>query len=597
MSSEQERSGPPMVSAADAEALAAERAELAELAGKPLRERVSGYARRSGPGWLQSAMTLGGGSAFSSLFLGAYFGFELLWLQPLAMVFGIVMLSAMSHQTLSTQQRPFVAMRKYGIPGIAWAWAFATLLSTLIWHFPQYGLAAGMTKDMVSAATGWTPTGAGEMLFLFGVGILVLLASTAICWNYSKGHKGIRLYERALKLLVWLIIIALAVVVVRGTIAGRVPWGRVVKGFLPLSIPTTGRGVSVMMAAFGAAVGINMTFLYPYSLLARGWGREHRGLAKFDLLTGMLVPFTVASSLMVVAAGATIAPVFEDYAVADIKADGLVATIVQTIEKADPEQPVGRARLALWQSIPEAERTLLSSEPTRGALVEALNGAIRREGTFPEESLAEIALARDGADVLRIPAARRSAKQTRLLNRLATDTILTLPAAEPGAKPVALVEPCAMKMPPTKAAAMLESAGLGKVLSRFVFGLGILAMALSTITTHMLVNGFAFCEVFGLEPKGWKYKLACLTPAPGLLGVMFWPKMSGWIAVPTSAVCGLLLPIAYIAFFLMNNRSDYLGADKPRGRVALLWNLAMLVAIVASLSSSLYYIYVQYLRG
>ena len=46
------------------------------------------------PGWLQGAMTLGGGSAASSLLAGALFGYQLLWVQPLAMLLGIVMLNA-----------------------------------------------------------------------------------------------------------------------------------------------------------------------------------------------------------------------------------------------------------------------------------------------------------------------------------------------------------------------------------------------------------------------------------------------------------------------------------------------------------------------
>ena len=52
----------------------------------------------------------------------------------------------------------------------------------------------------------------------------------------------------------------------------------------------------LILSGLAAAVGINMVFLYPYSLLARGWGREHRRLARFDLYAGMLVPYTLAAS-------------------------------------------------------------------------------------------------------------------------------------------------------------------------------------------------------------------------------------------------------------------------------------------------------------
>ena len=43
-----------------------------------------------------------------------------------------------------------------------------------------------------------------------------------------------------------------------------------------------------MIAAAASAVGINMTFFMPFVLLRRKWGREHRGLAKFDLWTALL---------------------------------------------------------------------------------------------------------------------------------------------------------------------------------------------------------------------------------------------------------------------------------------------------------------------
>ena len=72
--------------------------------------------RNGGPGWLQGAMTLGGGSAITSLSIGAMFGFEFLWVQPVAMIIGCIMLFALAHQTLSTGQRPFLAMKQHLSP-------------------------------------------------------------------------------------------------------------------------------------------------------------------------------------------------------------------------------------------------------------------------------------------------------------------------------------------------------------------------------------------------------------------------------------------------------------------------------------------------
>jgi len=459
--------GLPMVARWDPEALARERAELAELSKRGFLERCRGYLARTGPGWLQSALTLGGGTAMASLYAGAYLKYSLLWVQPLAMLLGIVMFAAISHQTLSTGVRPFDAMKRFVHPVVAWAWAISTVAATLIWHFPQYALAGGMTEDMLRAATGWEPSPAASKALLAIIGLAYLALSTVITWSYGSGSRGIRLYERALKGLVWMVILAFAAVVARR--AGSIEWGEVLKGFLPISVPSDARGVSVMLAAIGAAVGINMTFLFPYTLLARGWGREHRGLSRFDLVTGMLVPYTLATSLMIITAGCTI------------------------------------------------------HDPVRfGAGGTAVS--------------------------------------------------------------------------PVDAARMIEAAGLPPFFARFVFGLGVLGMVLSTITLHMLVSGFAICEMLGLEPTGWRYRFACLVPAPGVLGVVLWPYLKTWVAIPASAVCGLMLPIAYVAFFVLNNRRSYLGPDTPTGRSALAWNAAMLVAIAAVTGSGVYYVYAQLAR-
>ena len=456
--------GLPMFAASEPQALAKEKAQLAELETKGLLQRWRGYSKMTGPGYLQSALTLGGGSAVASLFAGSYLQYGLLWVQPAAMLLGIIMLAAISHQTLSTGARPFSAIKVIFHPVLAWIWALGALTVTIIWHFPQYALAAGMTEDMIKAATGWQPSGGSQTVLLIGFGLVFLVISTAITWNYGSGRNGVRFYERMLKGMVWMIIVTFAIVVVRRAIDGGIEWGKVLKGFLPLEIPTDKRGVSIVMAAFAAVVGINSTFIFPYTLLARGWGKEHRGLSTFDLITGMFIPFCIITSLIIIAAGCTIY---------------------------DPQ----------------------IEDPS--------------------------------------------------------------------------------KLKPAEAAQVLQSAGLSVLVSRIVFGLGIIGMALSSITVHMLTCGFAACELFGVEPGGWRYKLACLLPIGGVSGVILWKYMGPWVAIPTSAVCGLLLPLAYIIFLVLNNSEKYLGLDKFTGPRAVMWNLAMLVALLASIASVCYYLYLH----
>ena len=454
--------GLPMFTAADPQALAEEKAQLAVLQQKGILKRWRWYFSKTGPGWMQSAMTLGGGSAMASLYLGAHYKFDLLWVQPLAMAVGIIMLMVASHQTLSTGIRPFDAMRRFVHPALAWAWVIATLISTIIWHLPQYALSAGIIEDIMNALTGLKLSGSNRTLLLLAIGVIVLLVSTLITWSYGKGGRSLRIYEKALKFLVWGIIVAFAIVVIRTAVAGKIDWAGLFKGFLPLHLPTDARGVEKVMAAFGAAVGINMTFLFGYTLLARGWSREHRGLARFDLITGMLLPYSIAVSLMVIAAGCTI------------------------------------------------------------------HGA----GLDPSAAIV-----------------------------------------------------------PAKAGMLIAETGVGPFFGRIIFGLGILGMALSTITLHMLVVGFSACEVFGIEPGGWKYRLSCLIPAPSFLGVVLWKYMGTWVAIPTSAIAGLLLPIAYVGWFILNNSTRYLGEDKPTGKKAMWCNIAMLISIVVATSAAVYYLY------
>lgn len=469
----------PMYKAGDPEVVRREVAELRALQTKGRWARVKWYFSKSGPGWMQSAMTLGGGSAMASLFSGAFLEYQLLWVQPVAMLIGIVMLAALAHQTLAKGVRPFQAMKSFVHPAVAWAWAICTIAATMIWHFSQYSLAAGMSLDLLQAFGGfelaagsWQQT---VVLLLIAFGILYLCCQ--VVWNYGKGGRGIKIFETIVKCIVWFIIFAFAAVVIVCSCSGEgIDWGAVGRGFLPfsfeggfhLNIPESKTGVSIFIASLSAAVGINMTFLFGYSFLAKGWTKEYSGLAKFDLLTGMLIPYTIATSLMIIAAATTIhSPEF-------------VASGVKNIS-------------------------------------------------------------------------------------------------------------------PIAASSMLEAAGLPPIVSRLIFGLGIIGMCVNAIIMHMLVCGFAVCEILKIEPSGWKYRLATLLPIPGVLGAVLWSKIGTWIAIPTSAIALIMLPVAYIGFFLLNNSSRYLGEDMPRGRVRFWWNLGMIAAISITLLSATYYLINQFL--
>ncbi len=425
----------------DPAAVARDRARLEALAGRPLAARLVGYLRMLGPGYLQSAMTLGGGTASSALFAGAIFGYELLWVAPLAMGLGVIMLAAVSWQTLSTGRRPWPAMRDHAGPFFAWAWALGALLSSIIWQFPQYALASAVLVDLADLA-GYpgTPSVAA------GAGVLVW--AVAVSGLYGRSARWVRVYEVLLQAMVWGIVGCFAWVVAR---TGVSDWGELLRGFTSFSVPDTRNGiagVTLVLSGLSAAVGVNMVFLYPYTLLARGWGRAHRELSRVDLLFGMFVPYTIAVSLVVIA----------------------------------------------------------------------------------------------------------------------TANTLHLDAAYDG-----------MRLSPVEAARVLAE-GVGVGAGRLVFGLGILGMALSSITLQMLTCGFVGVELFGLTVGTWKHRLATWLPVPGVLGCVYWTDIAVWVAVPTNIVCGIFLPAAYAGFCLLQRSRAYLGDDRPSGVFGAVW-LAAMVAI------------------
>ena len=129
-----------------------DRRMIVEAQAKGRLATFGAYFRLSGPGWLQSAITLGGGSRCSSLFVGELAGFAVLWLQPLALIMGIIMLSAISYVTLSTGEKPFKAIREHVNPVLGWGWILATLMANCVWALPQFGLAFGNHLAITHAA-------------------------------------------------------------------------------------------------------------------------------------------------------------------------------------------------------------------------------------------------------------------------------------------------------------------------------------------------------------------------------------------------------------------------------------------------------------
>ena len=172
------------VEGVSASAVEADRERIQSARARGPLAILAAYTRLSGPGWLQSAITLGGGSLAGSLYLGVLAGYGLMWMQPLAMVMGVIMLSAIAYVTLSTGERPFASINRHVNPVLGWGWAIATLLANIVWCMPQFALAtAALRQNLFPQFFSTMTPEAGKLLCAAGL----FVVAGGVIWFYDSG--------------------------------------------------------------------------------------------------------------------------------------------------------------------------------------------------------------------------------------------------------------------------------------------------------------------------------------------------------------------------------------------------------------------------
>ncbi len=521
---------------------------LRDIQGKSWPVRLRTYLNLSGPGWLQSALTLGAGSMASSLYLGVLTGYSMLWLQPLTMVLGIIMVGALGYITLVINERPFKAINRHINPVLGWGWILGALLASVVWAFPQFSLATGVIQQNLMPGIFGPTRSLGGTTGLIIICTIILAVSYFITWNYGRGRKGVRIYELILKGIVGIIILSFIGVVVRlafisDTLDWRQIWSglipnpslifRPAEGFSPLLAGLTetsrefwtnlivARQQNVMAAALSSAVGINMTFLFAYSILRRRWGAEYKGLMKFDLATGMFIPFALVVSCVMISSASQFHT---------IPQPGFVEG--QAITWEPTEKQINQYNRMLESRV--------SYEYDKGNLTQRELAQHMNELSDNDRYMAATLITRDAFD---------------LANSL---------------KPL-----------------------LGSVFGQVIFGIGVLGMTLSSITLMMIISGLVLCEALNKPHTGRVFRLGAVIPGIAILGPFFWDQASFWLAIPTSIITLMLLPIAYITFLLMMNNKALMGKHMPRGKRRVIWNTLMILAVTLITSASLYMLWTR----
>ena len=136
-------------------------------------------------------------------------------------------------------------------------------------------------------------------------------------------------------------------------------------------------------------------------------------------------------------------------------------------------------------------------------------------------------------------------------------------------------------------AGSLENVTGSKTIAQYVFGIGVLGMAISTIIILMLINGFTFTEALGVKNSGPMHRVGSYLPGiTGSLGfLLLWANPdfpNFWLTIPTGQIGMILLPVAYISFFLLMNNTKLMGENKLKGGKAIAANVVMVAAIIAA---------------
>ena len=292
--------------------------------------------------------------------------------------------------------------------------------------------------------------------------------------------------------------------------------------------------IDVVISAAAMAVGINMTFLYPYSMLKKGWDKDFRGLAIFDLATGLFIPFFLATSCIVIAASTQFhAKAAEGLAEASI-ADGKLVPAVVDGRKIEPAPNLIEGYIQLL----DKRAASVVGEQNYSKLAPAQKDAARNGLGIVDKQLAAMLVKRDASNL--------------------AETLEPL---------------------------------VGEDVARYIFGFGVLGMAMNAVLMNMLICGLSFSEIFKrCGSAKWHICGSSLILISAVASVFF-KGARMWLVIYAGVMAAVLLPIAYGAFIYLINSSKVLGAQRPSGGRRILWNVLMACSLLMSSIASVWVLY------
>ncbi len=272
------------------EVLEAEVKKLDELKTKPALFRIGGYLRMGGPGFMDSALTLGAGTMAASMLSGAIFGYRTMWVLWVSMGIGMFMMAAMARFTCGGGI-PIIAVQKryHGwIVGSLMTALVGTAAVAIIFNYGQYSLGTHLIESLTPLLGFEFPRQINWVLYMAVTSVIVL--------SYGRrGKRGIKFVESFMKLSIGVMLLCFGACLV---LVG-VNWSELFRGVFIPWLPSGVEGLDLFIASSAAAIGVMDWVFFNYAGLARGWGKKHESLARFDIFVGLFLPFVIVNYLVI----------------------------------------------------------------------------------------------------------------------------------------------------------------------------------------------------------------------------------------------------------------------------------------------------------
>lgn len=276
----------PLAEAIPAEVLDAEVRQLERLRQLPLPRRLAGYLRLGGPGFMNAALTLGAGTLTATMLTGATFGYRMMWLTWVSMGLGVFMMTAMARFTCRGGFAVVEVQNRYH------GWVVGSLLTALIgtvfvgvvFNFGQYSLGTHLIESLTPMLGFEFPRQVNWVLYM------AVTSWLSLSYGRQSGGGASRV-ESAMKIGIAIMLVCFGICLL---VVG-VNWREALRGVFVPWLPPGGPGLDLFIASSAAAIGVMDWFFFNYAGLARGWGRRHEALARFDIILGLFVPFVLVN--------------------------------------------------------------------------------------------------------------------------------------------------------------------------------------------------------------------------------------------------------------------------------------------------------------